>query len=790
MDPTTVVVYTRTAMGAALGGMVAGLADHLRASGHRLVIVPTLPSHVPGISSAAIQLPVGLGHAGAVVGIASAASPALLTQVTEAGIPLVLADRESHRMDLPVIRPDDAGATRLAVDHLVRHGHTRIGFVGATRHPEVRRRYAAFHAATVHQGLVPHPEDEFLVLEPGAEGGRRAARLLLAHEEHPTALVVASDTTAIGLLEGLAEAGITVPDDLAIVAFGNRDRGAFALPALSSVDLRPRQIGERAARLVERALAGDRLRPGVRVARSAVLVTRRSCGCGTGAPGELESTEGDESPGPAEPATVWFGRAGRNLGRAHAAERALDDQQRLFEAIFNDQEAARLGWLTRTRIPGAVLALWRDRAAETLTVVGRHGAATGGPGLALGSATTARDFPPPDLLATTDADPALTCLVLPVATSERDWGLLAVVWDRQDTMGLDVVRHWVTLLAIALDHDELSAALRRRESRYAAATRAGNDGLWEYRPSDGSLYADERTRELLGALPGSNVTAEWWLDRTHPDDRRALSAMLREVGYQQGVPVALEYRVGSAEEGYRWLMTRGLGLTGPDGGVDRMVGSLSDIDRRRSHEERLRYSALHDALTGLANRIQLADRVDDALAALSSGEITSVGMVFFDLDDFKVVNDRFGHLAGDELLREVGRRLGRTVRDGDTAARFGGDEFAVLVVDASDLELLGVAERIRDAVAEPFELEGHPISVTASIGVVGTRGTGDGVPDLVRTSDVAMYRAKAAGRGQICVVDGTTTDRDPGGRDELDRITGAPALGTDPGEMDIAASLT
>lgn len=790
MDPTTVVVYTRTALGAAHGGIVAGLADRLRASGHRLVIVPTLPSHVPGISSIAIQLPVGLAHADAVVAIASAAAPGLLTQVTEAGVPLVLADRESHRMDLPVIRPDDAGATRLAVDHLVRHGHTRIGFIGATRHPEVRRRYAAFHAATVHHGLIPHPEDEFLVPETGAEGGRRAARLIAARADRPTAVVVAADSTAMGVLEGLAEAGISVPDDLAIVSFGNRDRGAFAIAALTSVDLRPRQIGERTARLVERALTGGRLQPGVRVARSAVLVTRRSCGCGTGAPGALEWIEGSPPGEPPDPATVWFERAGRNLGRAHAAERILEDQQRVFEAIFDDQEASRLGWLAHTRIPGAALALWRDRAAETLTVVGRHGLLAGDPASALGSATTAREFPPADLLATTDVDPTLACVVLPVATTEREWGLLAVVWNRGDITGLDVLRHWATLLAIALDHDELSAELRRRESRYAAATRAGNDGLWEYRASDGSVYADERARELLGALPGSHVTADWWVDRAHPDDRRALMSMMREAAFRQGSPVALEFRVGSAEEGYRWLITRGLGLAGPDGGIERMVGSLSDIDRRRSHEERLRYSALHDPLTGLANRIQLNDRLEDATAARSAGEITAVGMVFFDLDDFKVVNDRFGHLAGDELLREVGRRLGRTVRDGDTAARFGGDEFAVLVVDATDQELLGVAERIRDAVAEPVELEGRTITVTASIGVAGTHGTGDDLRDLVRASDVAMYRAKAAGRGQICVVDVADRDRHRDAGDAFDRMADALSRGTEPGEKDIAASAT
>ena len=754
--PSTVVVYTRAAVGVSVAAIVTGLGERLRLAGHRVIIVPNSAALPPGVPApTTFDLPVGLGHADAVVAVAQAASGSLLDQVADAGVPLVLVDQGSERMDLPVVRPDDAGATHLAVAHLVEHGHTRIGFAGATRHPEVRRRYAAYHAAVVQRGLLPNPDDEFLVAEPGAEGGRRAARLIAAMPDRPTAVVVASDAVAIGLLEGLAEGGIAVPEDLAVVSFENTDRGAFTPVPLTSVDLRPHQIGERAARLVRRALGGDRLRPGVRVARSAVLVTRRSCGCGTGVPGEVEET-GGRLPADADlPAGLWFRRAGQNLDRALGAERTLADQQRVFAAIFGDQDASRLGWLAGSRIHGAALALWRDRAAETLTIVGWHGDAAPNTGrAALGSSTSARTFPPRELMAATEGGTDRVCLVVPVATAQREWGLFALVWDHAESPAVDVIRHWATLLAIALDREEMASSVRRREARYAAASQAVNDGLWEYRRSDGSLYTSERTRELLGALPGSVVTPEWWLERAHPDDRNALRAMLSESVRRPSAPIALEYRVGSAEEGYRWMMSRGLGILGPDGRLDRVVGSLSDIDRRRSLEERLRYSALHDALTGLANRIQLNDRVAGALAAWSAQEVASIGVIFLDLDDFKAVNDRFGHLAGDELLREVGRRLDKAVRDGDTAARFGGDEFAVLVLDSTDQELLGVAERIRDSIAEPIELAGELVLVTASIGVATSPGPDARPQDLLHAADIAMYRAKASGRGQVCVVDG------------------------------------
>lgn len=749
-DPTTVVVYTRAASGARHGELVLGLLRRLRREGRRAVVVPTLATREPvgaAPGPATFDLPVGLGHADATVVISASASPTLLRQVTDVGIPLVLADRESDRPDVAVVRPDDAGATHLVVEHLVSHGHTRIGFVGATRHPEARRRYAAYHAAVVRSGLLPEPEDEFLVDEPGAAGGRRAARHIAERTERPTAVVVASDAAAIGLLEGLAEAGVAVPGDLAVVSFGADGLGAFSEPPLTSVDLRPRKVGEQVAHLVRLVLEEDPPPTGVSVAKDLRLVTRRSCGCGD--PRRIPGPRNPEDP---DAARYWYRHAGAYLRRALTADEILDDQNSVDAAIFGDPDVSRLGWLAGTRVHGAALALWRDRAAESLTIVGWHGNTpdlVSAGAKALGSPVTAWAFPPEDLLDSTDDRRSLACLVVPVATTHREWGLLAVVGDLHEEHGVELVRHWSTLLAIALDRQELTDAVHRSEARYAAASRAGNDGVWEYRDRDGSVYASERTRELLGALPGTVVTSSWWLGRIHPDDREPLLALIQETLRTPAAPVAMEYRIGSPSEGYRWMLSRAVGVAGPDGTVERVVGAVTDIDRRRSLEERLRYSALHDALTGLANRAHLNDRLADALAGLSAGTVSTVGLLFFDLDDFKEVNDRFGHLAGDDLLREVAGRLGAAVRDGDTPARFGGDEFAVLVLDATAEELHKVAERVRDAVAVPLAVEGTAVTVTASIGVAGPPHRFDDARDLLRYADAAMYRAKAAGRGQI-----------------------------------------
>ena len=171
------------------------------------------------------------------------------------------------------------------------------------------------------------------------------------------------------------------------------------------------------------------------------------------------------------------------------------------------------------------------------------------------------------------------------------------------------------------------------------------------------------------------------------------------------------------------------------------------LDNARLYEE-LRHQAFHDGLTGLANRALFSDRVEHALArSIRTGSI--IGVLFVDLDDFKTVNDRFGHQAGDQLLRSIAERIVAVLRPGDTAARLGGDEFAVLLEDLhgqEDARL--VAERLIHAIRTPTRLGDVDALVGASIGIALSTAGGELAPDLLRNADFAMYRAKGAGKGR------------------------------------------
>jgi diguanylate cyclase (GGDEF)-like protein/PAS domain S-box-containing protein len=189
------------------------------------------------------------------------------------------------------------------------------------------------------------------------------------------------------------------------------------------------------------------------------------------------------------------------------------------------------------------------------------------------------------------------------------------------------------------------------------------------------------------------------------------------------------------------------------GNVTHYVGMFSDVTELIRYRSELEHRVTHDALTGLANRELLEDRVTVALASAARHR-RMLALAFLDLDGFKAVNDELGHDAGDVLLRSVARRLAACVRDADTVARLGGDEFVLLLTDPGGRgDVLQVLERVREAVAEPHMVEGRPVRVTCSIGVAlfpedGVEaGGGDA---LLRAADHAMYRAKTEGRNRIC----------------------------------------
>ena len=231
-------------------------------------------------------------------------------------------------------------------------------------------------------------------------------------------------------------------------------------------------------------------------------------------------------------------------------------------------------------------------------------------------------------------------------------------------------------------------------------------------------------------------------DLLHPDDGAAMSGRL-QVLLEDGVAKSVECRWRHADGSLRWLETVFNNLLG-DKKVAGIVLNSRDVTERRSLSEQLRKRAFHDPLTGLANRARFEERLDRALERVNS----TLAVLFIDLDDFKTVNDSLGHSAGDEFLNEVSRRLSACVRTGDTVARMGGDEFAVLLVGLDAVvRAPRIAERMLQALAVPIDLEARAIIPSASIGIAGGSPVHN-AQEILRDADLALYAAKRAGKGQ------------------------------------------
>jgi diguanylate cyclase (GGDEF)-like protein/PAS domain S-box-containing protein len=274
--------------------------------------------------------------------------------------------------------------------------------------------------------------------------------------------------------------------------------------------------------------------------------------------------------------------------------------------------------------------------------------------------------------------------------------------------------------------------------------------------SDGGrlAYMSPQITGILGYRPDELVNdPELWPSRIHPDDRAAAIAAYGE-HWQTGEPLRAEYRMLARDGSEVWVRDEAYAM--PDdtqSGRQMSQGLLVDTTDRKRLESKLIHDALHDPLTGLANRVLLRDHLERALARqIRSGG--PVALLFVDLDDFKRINDSYGHAAGDQILAQVAGRLVGAVRADDVVGRQSGDEFAVLLGQIhTDDEAIASAERILGELRRPILLGARSIVVGGSIGIALTSERGTAAEELLTQADAAMYAAKASGKGRHAVYD-------------------------------------
>ncbi|MDX5445812.1 MAG: EAL domain-containing protein [Zoogloeaceae bacterium] len=323
----------------------------------------------------------------------------------------------------------------------------------------------------------------------------------------------------------------------------------------------------------------------------------------------------------------------------------------------------------------------------------------------------------------------------------------------------EVAKHFNTMLD-AIQNSQ--ALVRRSEERLKLALESSRTAIWDLDLERKRIYLSETWSRLMAdGASACEIPLRDLLHRIPSEDRRALRQAYRYALREHHEAFSVEHRVLDSADRTVWIALEGrISERDSHGHPLRMIGVAQDISERKAREEQIERLAYFDTLTALPNRRMLQQELPKALARARRSGLHGA-LMFVDLDRFKGINDARGHDTGDALLEEVARRLVRGVREGDTVARIGGDEFVVLVTGVSPdaaaaaRQIHAMAEKLRATLARPYELEGQLFSSSASIGVAMLPQPEQTADDLLRAADIAMYRAKTSGRNQVAFFETT-----------------------------------
>lgn len=337
--------------------------------------------------------------------------------------------------------------------------------------------------------------------------------------------------------------------------------------------------------------------------------------------------------------------------------------------------------------------------------------------------------------------------------------------NKPTTADIELIEQCADLISIALDKNAAEVRLHDREQQLQLVLDASQLGFWDWDILKNKVVRNERWASMLGySLNDIEFTVKQWVDFIHPDDQAMAYQSIQDCLTGSSPVHSIEYRMRTKDGQYKWILDQAQVVErDANHKAIRMCGTHTDITERKLMEEQIRHQALYDGLTQLPNRYLFEDRLRQAM--VKSKRTGCYGaLMFLDLDNFKPLNDHYGHAVGDLLLIEVATRLKSCVREADTVARIGGDEFVVeleqLDTDRklSEKEAEATADKIRQLLAEPYVLKmtsgagGESAVVhhcTASIGVVLFIGNEVGPEEILKRSDDAMYLAKDAGRNQV-----------------------------------------
>lgn len=308
-----------------------------------------------------------------------------------------------------------------------------------------------------------------------------------------------------------------------------------------------------------------------------------------------------------------------------------------------------------------------------------------------------------------------------------------------------------TIMQNAFLGGALAQGLVSDAERQALALAGSGDILWDWEAQRDVIHTGGGLSEMLG-LPSREINgpSRNMLNLIHPNDRERFHATMESILEHKRGQIAQTFRIRGLDGHYRWMRLKARPMVGTDGQVIRCIGTLSDVTDAKNSEERLLQDSVRDNLTGLENRELFRNRLDMVIQMSLSGNARRPSVFHINLDSFRSINSKVGMSAGDTILLTVARRLARLLRPGDSIARLGGDQFALLLLSETEADrIASFADAIRKTLRAPVEYAGEELSLSASIGIATWTRDQNNPESLMRDAELAMLHAKRLGGNRI-----------------------------------------
>jgi diguanylate cyclase (GGDEF)-like protein/PAS domain S-box-containing protein len=628
----------------------------------------------------------------------------------------------------------------MAVEHLICHGHTRIAYIGDTSFFDSKERYLGYNEA-LQQYKLEHSQCGYYDLMQMTS--YEIAESMVVNGLPYSAVIAVNDLIAIDLINHFKKLHVRVPEDVAVIGIDDVPMARSIRPSLTTFILPVYELGFQATELLLHVLSNELV---MSTQLSVRPVYRNSCGCNVG-------TNLLDMEDPTE--TIQY------LGNMMARNFNLG----VLMQSYKNNETTEMNWLYHTPFRRGIVGLYTLKSKDTYQIYqfNLDNSSDNRKKWSMQPVTSSYfpSFEVWDDSSFMGNDNVI--VIVPVVQENQLLGVMALVGlgdVSTDITSFNTTFQLASFFASALQRESIHSELQTYSQQLEVISNLTHDGIWDLNMENEEVATKGGIFKVLGYSQDQiPVTLTAMTNIIHPDDLNKAREFFEQQLDRHTPSFEVECRCRHIEGNYIWMQINGNAQYDGSDKLIRFVGSVKDISERKLAEERIRQLAYNDPLTGLANRLYLSENYTLLLEQARTKQ-SKLAVLLLDLDRFKLINDSYGHLAGDRVLKYVARQVSAMVQSKDLVARTGGDEFEVLLPDVRDAdEALKVAEKIVNRLNEPYFDGAKEYYISGSIGIALYPDHGSDAETLRRHADISMYQAKESGSSCKVFIPGTNNPR-------------------------------